>query len=230
MLSAHKGAFVQCQAWWRELCQTFGDDEAVIDGVYADLVARYEANGRFYHRFDHVIHVLQDAQALYSDSPMPAALQFAAWFHDVIYDPRRSDNEMRSAEFAAATLPQLGVVEPLIKRVTQLVLCTQTHQAPPDDLEAVVLLDADLSILGADPAVYTQYAQAIRQEYAHIPEEVYRVGRIYVLDTFLQRPRIYHTDQAFNAREEQARQNLERERAHIAAATRIPPDVTPAVD
>ncbi|MCA9959592.1 MAG: hypothetical protein KC443_11190, partial [Anaerolineales bacterium] len=160
------------QTWWRYGCQDYCQDGAIIDAVYADLVARYSENGRFYHTFDHLIAVLTDVREL------PATVQFAAWFHDVIYDPRRSDNEERSAAFAATALRQLTVPQPLIERVAQLIICTQTHQPPPGDEEAMALLDADLAILGAETAVYDRYAAAIRQEYAHVPEEAYRYGRI----------------------------------------------------
>ena len=179
--------------------------------MYADLVARYSENGRFYHTFDHLIAVLTDVREL------PATVQFAAWFHDVIYDPRRSDNEERSAAFAATALRQLTVPQPLIERVAQLIICTQTHQPPPGDEEAMALLDADLAILGAETAVYDRYAAAIRQEYAHVPEEAYRYGRIHILDTFLQRPRLYHTALAYQAHEARARGNLQRERASLQA-------------
>ena len=37
--------------------------------------------------------------------------------------------------------------------------------------DVAVDLDADLAILGAEKGVYDGYAEAIRREYAHVPDE-----------------------------------------------------------
>ena len=80
----------------------------------------------------------------------------------------------------------------------------ETHDAG-EDVDARVLIDADLAILGASEPVYRDYAEKIRQEYAWVPEAGYRHGRRRVLDSFLARPRIYHF---LGQLEEPARRNL----------------------
>ncbi len=59
-------------------------------------------------------------------------------------------------------------------------------------MNALVLIDADLAILGASPANYQDYARKIRQEYAWVAVEDYRHGRTKILEKMLSRRRIYH--------------------------------------
>ena len=66
--------------------------------------------------------------------------------------------------------------------------------AEVDAASAAVLLDADLAILGADPAAYRAYATGVRVEYAHVPDDAWRTGRAAVLDHFLARDRLFLTD------------------------------------
>lgn len=131
------------------------------------------------------------------------------WFHDAVYDPTRTDNEERSALLAQTQLKGLELKASLRERVGELIRATQTHQ--PTDATAAWLLDADLAILGSEPQVYFAYARAIRLEYAWMPEERYREGRVRILTGFLERPQIYHTAPFRQRFEASARQNLTEE-------------------
>ena len=94
-------------------------------------------------------------------------------------------------------------------------MSTQTHTAPPDDTDAHILLDADLAILGSSPIRYDSYRWAIRQEYVAVSDEVYKTGRLQIIDHFLDRDHIYYTESIRAEREEQARTNLAREKAQL---------------
>ncbi len=72
-------------------------------------------------------------------------------------------------------------------------------------------MDADLAILGAAKVDYKAYMQAIRQEYDWIADKLYRIARKQVLQNFLQRPRIYFTNQLFEALEVRAKQHIQAE-------------------
>jgi predicted metal-dependent HD superfamily phosphohydrolase len=200
--------------WQRLLtrCGTSPDDI-----VLNRLLAAYDGPGRYYHNLHHLRAVLQKLHLFSAALPSPA-LELAAWFHDAVYDPRTTDNEERSAALARQELLRLGLPADLTERVAELVLCTRDHRAPAKDTEAPVLLDADLAILGAAPAAYTTYARAIRQEYAWVPDAEYRAGRCRVLTAFLERPRLFMTEQAWRALEEQARHNLTGELAELGAS------------
>jgi predicted metal-dependent HD superfamily phosphohydrolase len=127
-------------------------------------------------------------------------------FHDSIYDPTRTDNEAQSALLAEKSLKRLSVAPPLIESVVNIILATQNHQA--GDPDEALFLDADLSILGAEPKTYQTYARAIRQEYAWVPRVLFWERRAAVLQKFLSRERIYQT-KTFAHLEQPTRENLE---------------------
>ena len=141
----------------------------------------------------------------------------AVWFHDAVYDSRRSDNEAKSAAWAVASLSKLGILTNQIDRISHLILATQSHHSNPKDPDCQALLDCDLSILGTPPDQYQTYALAIRQEYHWVSDDAYRAGRSRVLQQFLGRDRIYHCHE-LHAYETQARQNLTTELAILSNA------------
>lgn len=140
----------------------------------------------------------------------------AAFFHDVVYRIGEPDNEAASAALARELLTPLGVDEQRLRRIARLIEVTTDHRAPEDELQAdaAVLIDADLAVLARPPDEYRDYVAAVREEYADIPEELWRIGRAHVLDSLLRRDRIYVTP-AGRRREPSARMNLQRERESL---------------
>jgi predicted metal-dependent HD superfamily phosphohydrolase len=202
------------EARWTGLLTALGCAPGPARRAFADLAARYSAPERHYHTLDHVRAVLDTATSLWGEAG-PPALTLAAWLHDVVYDTRAADNEERSADQARALLRPLGLSEALLDEAARLILLTKCHRAESGDRAGQVLLDADLAILGADEPAYDRYAVAIRREYAWVPEERYRAGRAAVLEGFLRRPRVYHTDAMHAQAEAAARRNLTREVAAL---------------
>jgi predicted metal-dependent HD superfamily phosphohydrolase len=188
-----------------------GVDPSPAAAELADLVRAYSEPGRYYHTLGHVAQVLATLAEHGRRADNPAALELAAWYHDVVYDSRAADNEERSADHAGRVLGRLGLDPALIAAVQGLIRDTKTHRPSGDAADSRLFLDADLAVLGAPEAEYNSYARAIRQEYAWVPEPVYRVRRQDVLRRFLGRPRIYLTDALFAEREQRARSNLAKE-------------------
>lgn len=190
---------------WQALWPAQSD--AAAGDVFRDLVARYAEPHRAYHSLDHVadcLRWLDEARPLLA---RPVEAELALWFHDSVYDPRRADNEERSAQLAVNALPALGLAEDAVRRVADLIRLTD-HRAAGLDGDGALVCDVDLAILGAEPAAFAAYDAAIRREYAWVPEEVFRRARGQVLAGFVARGRIYRT-QFFQERlEEAARENL----------------------
>jgi predicted metal-dependent HD superfamily phosphohydrolase len=177
-----------------------------------ELVAAYTTPGRHYHNLTHIEDCL-DALARVDglSTAEREILSEAIWWHDVVYDATRSDNEELSARWA-----ERHVRSDLRQEVGRLIRLTKTHDVQPDDRLGAILISIDLSILGAEPARYDTYAAAIRQEFIHVPEGDYRAGRARVLSQFAARPVIF-PDAAFAARyDRQARENLTRELASLS--------------
>jgi predicted metal-dependent HD superfamily phosphohydrolase len=176
-----------------------------------DLIAAYSAPNRYYHNLAHIEDCLDVLSGLGNISTADRdILAQAIWWHDVVYDPVRSDNEELSAQIAEQNLPaDIG------KEVGRLIRLTASHQVEPGDHLGAILISIDLSILGADPTRYDIYASSIRKEYAHVPDQAYRVGRSEVLRRFVDRPIIYPDADFAKKYDRRARENIAREMASL---------------
>ncbi len=145
-----------------------------------------------------------------------ALLALAVCAHDVVYDAKPGDDERASAAWARRNLLAAGVKRAIVDRVEALVMTTLTHEFEPADRVAAVLSDADLSILGEAPAVYDGYADAVREEFAGVPDDLWTTGRRHVLEQLLAKPRLFATDEGYARWEDRARKNLRRELASLA--------------
>ncbi|WP_316188228.1 MULTISPECIES: phosphohydrolase [unclassified Bradyrhizobium] len=175
--------------------------------THDDLVEAYSAGGRHYHDLRHVQDCLDQLDRVADLSVREReSLTQAIWWHDAVYDPTRSDNEEQSA-----ILAERHVAPELRDEVGRLIRLTRTHDVAPDDRLGALLVSIDLAILGTDEAGYDAYADAIRREYAHVPDDAYRAGRAAVLDRFARRPVIYPDAGFAAALDQKARANLARE-------------------
>lgn len=192
-------------------------DSRAASAALASLLGRYREPQRRYHGLTHVLRVLRTIDELVAAVPVAdaTAIRLAAWYHDAIYDPTAPGNEAASARLAEQSLAALGVEGERIARVRRLVLATAGHE--PADTDEAVLVDADLAVLGADPATYTAYALGVRQEYAHVDDQAWRAGRAAVLRSLLHRPAIF-TTAPMREREARARANVTAELAGLVGA------------
>ena len=191
----------------RSVGATAGDDQVVAAG--ADLLTRWQEPHRHYHDVEHLGEVLAAIDELAPELVADVdVVRLAAWFHDAVYDTRRSTNEEECASLAALALRELGVPPGRIDTVRRLILATKRHGAVDDLPDLGLFLDADLAILGSENETCLAYAQAIREEYAWAPEAAYREGRIKVLKSFLRRERVYFTQEMAERLEALARSNM----------------------
>ncbi|MDT8306317.1 MAG: metal-dependent phosphohydrolase [Anaerolineae bacterium] len=202
---------------WQQLLARLGAAPATATRTFQRLHACYSAPERAYHNLAHIRHVLDVVTSLADECDQPDTVRLAAWLHDIVYVPDAAGNESRSAALAATWLGRAGLEAATCAEVTRLILLTAGHDPQPGDANGAVLVDADLAILGAAPPDYDAYARAIRLEYAHLPDDVYRTGRAGVLLRFLNRPAVYRTAPLRAGHEAQARRNLARELSAIAA-------------
>ncbi len=179
-----------------------------VNELFGLLEAAHTETGRHYHTDIHIADCLNQFEGVRSLAARPAEVEAAIWFHDAIYDPRRTDNEERSAAWAHSVLTTAGAAVSTIERVAGHILATKTHETA--DPDAALLLDIDLSILGAQPQEFAAYDAAIRREYHWVADEAYRTGRAQLLRAFLARPYIYQTATFRDQYEAQARHNLNR--------------------
>lgn len=199
----------EVDARWLRLWARFGASDVEARAAWRDLVTRYSAPERAYHSLDHILdcqRALDDSRTLATE---PDAIEAALWYHDAVYEPQRSDNEEASARLAREVLLHAGMRPDRVTKVEQLILATR-HAAIPENGDAALIMDIDLSILGARRERFEWYEEAVRAEYSWVTESVFRARRAELLEGFLSRTALYAT-QAFRERfESQARMNLAR--------------------
>ncbi len=176
--------------------------------IVDQLASAYGESHRHYHNQNHISECLAALQKYKHLAERPAEIEIAIWFHDAIYDTHKGDNEEMSAKWAKQYLLDAGADETTVDRIEEMILATQSHVAK--SVDAQLMLDIDLGILGQSTQVFEAYDLAIRKEYAWVPEAQYRTGRAAVLQGFLARSRIYGTEEFRSAYECKARRNLER--------------------
>ena len=175
--------------------------------THDEMIAAYAAPTRHYHNLRHIEDCLAALARVSGLTDRDRKTLFhAIWWHDVVYDATRPDNEELSAQLA-----EQAIAPDLREEVGRLIRLTKSHRVAPGDRLGAVMISIDLGILGADQPTYDAYAAAIRKEYAHVADQAYRNGRAAVLARFLGEPAIY-PDPGFAARlERPARSNIARE-------------------
>jgi predicted metal-dependent HD superfamily phosphohydrolase len=174
----------------------------------------YGESHRYYHDVTHLNECLVRWDQVRSHATDPAMLEFAIWFHDGSYDPRRTDNEARSARWLAQVAIAAGLGGDRIAWAVGAIIATQhqkmAHTGSAQDPDTQLLLDIDLGILAADRDRFELYCHQIRQEYAWVAESEYRHQRQQIFQLFLDRTVIFGTPILRDHDEEKARQNLQR--------------------
>ena len=186
---------------FQTLCENFTSNQKLINSFWQEIEQRHREATRHYHTLRHLEHI-------YSVLPkLDHITEFAIFYHDIVYDASRNDNEEQSALLCQKQLILLGVNPELIAEVCQLILETKTHEASSE--RNALFLDADLAILGSNVEIYNEYIQNVRKEYASYSADVYKEGRKKVLKHFLEKERIYVSDYFYELYERKARKNLE---------------------
>lgn len=180
-------------------------------GWWEDLESRWSQPPRAYHSIDHLREVLGhwgevDRAVLWADRLTSFA---ALCLHDAVYEPSAFDNEERSAQlvapWSARFCPQVDV--PWAERWIRLTARHGSLDPSTLDPQTALLLDCDMAILAATPERYRAYEAQVRQEYAHVPGLLFRLGRRRFLKKVLAGP-IYHSEFWAERLEERAKANI----------------------
>lgn len=184
------------------------------DAAFELLMNAYTQPHRFYHNLDHIRACLDIFEPIRSMVSNPDAVEFALWYHDVVYDVRGSQNEEQSALIAYKTCMEAGLPDAMAQEIQHLILTTK-HTGRPQTRDQEWIADIDLAILGSPADEFDRYEANIRKEYAHVPEAQFRLVRIAILKAFLDKPTIYYTDYFIQKYQQPAIANLQRSIARL---------------
>lgn len=192
LLTRHGVTATLAQQWWTE------------------ILKHYTSKKRHYHTLTHLQQLLQQLMQVKEQINDWDTVLFALYYHDIIYNTLKQNNEEKSAALAAEKLIAIRYPADKIAVCIAAIRATKAHQQHAlNDIN--LFTDADLCILGASAEAYTIYYKAIRQEYSIYPDFMYNKGRKKVLQHFIEMERIFKTPHFYNLYETQAKENLQKE-------------------
>lgn len=147
------------------------------------LLAMWNESHRHYHNLNHLndlITQINENKSKYSQKEYEKLL-ITSLFHDCVYDPMRSDNEEKSADFlmeCAIDKSNSDVLE-----IKQMILDTKTHQA--NTLLSESFNYYDMSVVERDFDQLLEWETGIHEEYKGYGNEAYKNGRLKFLESLL---------------------------------------------
>jgi len=188
----------------------------LIDGAFDDsqkihqrLLDGYDEPQRHYHTLAHIEQCMAMFDQCSSLAHNPDALELAVWFHDVIFEPGKSDNEARSAklylQFSDGVHDQAtrGLVE-------RLIMATLHDGSSLEDSDARYMVDIDLSSFGLSWEYFLEDSGNLRLENADLSDAEYYRRKTSFQGRLLARERFYLSDYFAERLDAQARANLAR--------------------
>lgn len=140
---------------WLRLCSrivvegSFARTRIMHAWTFAGIVRAYMSEGRAYHNLLHIEQCFDEFEQVGFFLRDPDAVEFALWYHDMVYDTSAKDNEERSARLAVLQASDLGFNGSFTEKVSRLILATK-HDVVPEDPDAKIMVDIDLSILACN--------------------------------------------------------------------------------
>lgn len=193
---------------YSELLLNIGFSANEIQQNWIDLEKAYSKKSRHYHNLTHLKEMIASFEVYRDELQNPNEILFSIFYHDFVYSASKKDNELKSAEYALAILPENSNLNKQL--VFDAICATKQHQQNAiDDINW--LIDFDLKILAKDWEDYKIYFEQIRKEYRIYPDFLYKPGRAKALKHFLENEFIFQTNEFRNLYEDKARQNIEKE-------------------
>lgn len=192
-----------------ELMSSYTDAQYATT-LWEEIETAYSKKRRYYHTLHHLDNLVQQLLPVKNEIADWDVLLCSIFYHDIVYSTMKKDNEEKSAELAVKRLNKTTLDKDRIEACKKQIIATKKHIIT-NDVDTDLFTDADLSVLGASPAVYDTYATNVRKEYYIYPDGLYKPGRRKVLEHFLLMDRIYKTKHFAGLYEKQARINLQRE-------------------
>jgi len=140
----------------------------------------YDQPHRYYHNQKHIATMLQGLTESHDDM----VLGLAILYHDIVYDPKQTDNEIQSAATFLYDFSDKRY-DSFSNEVYDAILKTKYHSY---NLPLKTLADKlnylDLQVLNGSMAEFIEYERGIFKEYQFVPFKEYREKRVELLKSF----------------------------------------------
>ncbi|MGD9656407.1 MAG: hypothetical protein AB7U61_02005 [Methylocystis sp.] len=190
--------------------------------AFAALDAAYREPQRAYHDWGHIRDLLDKLDNLKSLAARPDLIAAAIFWHDSVYVTRDSDDLLRpDAENVRASaelferhskfdhMESAAIHDLIMATANHLNACATTEHYPGFAGDLDLFLDLDLSSLGAPWPIFARNLEQLRFEYGWVPEPLFCLGRLQMIDTFAARgDRLYRRDETRKLWNQRAHENL----------------------
>lgn len=190
-----------------------GPDYVAASGVGAEEiwegVARYYCEShRHYHTLTHILNCLREFDRCIDRIQNRHCVELAIWFHDVIYEQGRGDNELQSSRYFQAMCGRC-FNEATIRTVCDLIVVTE-HRHQPVTSDQQYICDIDLSSFGIPWEQFLGDSEALVEEEPVKDPGVIAQQKLKFLYALERREHIFYTDYFRRRLEDRARSNLRR--------------------
>lgn len=192
---------------YQQLCEQSNISKLDAETIFKQIEKKYTKKSRAYHNLSHIYSFLKTFDQFDLSQEHQIIFEWSVWMHDLIYNPLKKNNELKSAKKTKKLLGK-HLSEQQITEIYEIILSTAHHQLYHQEDHHKVFLDIDLAIFASDRKIYQQYTSAIREEYKMYPHFLYKKGRRGVLHHFLEREQIFFTPHFQQHYEKVARENL----------------------
>jgi predicted metal-dependent HD superfamily phosphohydrolase len=195
-----------------DLLSAIGFHQNDIEKHWIILEKAYSQKNRYYHNLMHLENMMLSFNKYQSEIQMKNEVRYAIFYHDIVYNAKKTDNELKSAEFALNILPKEVTINRTL--VFDMIVATKQHQQN-ENKDTNWLIDFDLEILAKDWDNYKAYYEQIRKEYKIYPDFLYKPGRKKALQHFLESTNLFQTETYRTLYETKARENIRKEIAQL---------------
>jgi len=154
--------------------------------IIVALPNHWNESHRAYHNTNHLIQILKDIEKNLSFNDLNTydkhALLLAAFFHDIIWDPKYTNNEDRSIEYFLNSY--IGRNLKLMHIVCKLIEVTKYRKRPFEKLSKI-MWDSDNAGFKKGFTKLMKNEKLIQKEFSYVPKEKFRKERIKFLKSNL---------------------------------------------
>lgn len=149
---------------------------------YNIILNEWNSNIRYYHTQNHLldlINQINENKNSLSEKEYEKLI-LCSLFHDIVYDPTKSNNEEKSASFFINCCQDK--TNPDVLEIKQMILDTKTHEAKTKLSE--IFNKFDMNIVERDYNSLLEWESGIYEEYKFAGDK-YKNGRLQFLESLL---------------------------------------------
>ena len=143
-----------------------------LETIINRLFSAYSRNSRHYHNLSHIHSCLWELDQIEDPRIDKTVIELAIWYHDLVYNPLRSDNEIKSSQAMLNDLNKfktkidLNAVSALIYGEND-----QYEEIKSNKLNEKYFHDIDFAIFGQHPLEYASTAKTLNESFTrcHLP-------------------------------------------------------------